>query len=228
MLMSFGNAARMVRIVEKERKGQEEKLQTLSVHVANEPRHSNAQSRSSIFSDVFRVAWNQQSSRRSWLWGSAFVCVCMFTYSVFIGLTHKQSVVFRNWLYAKFVNWRDCVNAGCSKGPTKESRRGTLPWHVTRQRWLLECLNERPESKELWLIYLQVILVARISKQYLLLHVGNWHIPLAESYWEFSSLDTRDTVDVCWCHLETQLKWSQWSKRKASHCIGIGTWCTWI
>ena len=96
-------------------------------------------------------------------------CVCMFTYSVFIRLTHKQSVVFRNWLYAKFVNWRDCLNAGCSRGPAKESRGTlpTLPWHLTRQRWLLECLNERPESKELWLIFLQVFLAERISKQHL-------------------------------------------------------------
>ena len=53
MLMSFGNATRMVRIVEKERKGQEEKLQTLSAHVANEPRHSNAQADLLYFLMVF-------------------------------------------------------------------------------------------------------------------------------------------------------------------------------
>ena len=53
MLMSFGNATRMVRIVEKERKGQEEKLQTLSAYVANEPRHSNAQADLLYFLMVF-------------------------------------------------------------------------------------------------------------------------------------------------------------------------------
>ena len=51
--MSFGNTAQMVRMVGKARKLQEEKLRTLSVHVANEPRHSNAQSRSFTFSDMF-------------------------------------------------------------------------------------------------------------------------------------------------------------------------------
>ena len=156
------------------------------------------------------------------------VCVCS-RIRYYIRLTHKQIVVFRDWLYAKFVNWCDCLNAGCSGGPAKESRGTlpTLPWHVTRQRWLLESEWKTREQG----------IVANIPSS----HSGSKDIktvppsqcgelayPLAESYWEFSSLDTRDTVDVCWCHLETLLKWSQWSKRKASHCIGIGTWCTWI
>ena len=39
MLMSFGNTDQMVAMVEKDSKGQEEKLQVLSVHVLNESRH---------------------------------------------------------------------------------------------------------------------------------------------------------------------------------------------
>ena len=190
-----------------------------------------------IFWYVFRVAWNQHDyytwatpQRQQWqkvIMRMRIVCVCS-RIRYYIRLTHKQIVVLRNWLYAKFVNWCDCLNAGCCRGPAKESRRGTSLWHVTRQRWLLECLNERPESKELWLIYLQVILVARISKQYLLLHVGNWHIHsqnLIESFLVLTREILLMYVDVIWKHCSNRR--NGW-KGKASHCIGIGTWCTWI
>ena len=53
------------------------------------------------------------------------------------------------------------------------------------------------ENKELWLIYVQVILAVRISKQYLLLHVGNWYMLLQNVIESFQVSDTRDTVDVC-------------------------------
>ena len=33
------------------------------------------------------------------------MCVCMFRYSVFVKLTHKQNVAFRNSLKAMPINW---------------------------------------------------------------------------------------------------------------------------
>ena len=53
------------------------------------------------------------------------------------------------------------------------------------------------ENKELWLIYVQVILAVRISKQYLLFHVGHWYMLLQNVIDCFLVSDTRDTVDVC-------------------------------
>ncbi len=55
-----------------------------------------------------------------------------------------------------------------------EEARGHDTWHVKAGCW--KVWKTREEGKELLLIYLQVILAERISKQHLLLHVGNWRI----------------------------------------------------
>ena len=99
-------------------------------------------------------------------------------------------------------------------------------WHVKGGCWNAWMKDQRTsENKELWLIYVQVILAVRISKQYLLLRVGKWHIHSQNLIESCLVSDTRDTVNVCWlswCHGRNG------RKRRASHCIGIGTWCTWI
>ena len=61
------------------------------------------------------------------------------------------------------------LNAGSSRGKTKENRRGTLP--TTCQKLVVrKCWKEDEGGKER---YLQVILTEWISKQYLQVHVGD-------------------------------------------------------
>ena len=78
-------------------------------------------------------------------------------------------------------------------------------------------------------MYLQAILVAMISKQYLLLRVGKWHIHSQNLIESCLVSDTEillmyvDYVDVIWKHSSNG---RNGRKKKASHCIGIGTWCT--
>ena len=80
-------------------------------------------------------------------------------------------------------------------------------WHVGKS-------ERKTRGQGIIQIYLQVILAERISKQYLLIHVGNLHIHSQNLIDSLSRLDEWDNVDVCWCHLETLIKWSQWSKKK--------------
>ena len=87
-------------------------------------------------------------------------------------------------------------------------------WHVKGGCWNAWMKDQRTsENKELWLIYVQVILAVRISKQYLLFHVGNWYMLLQNVIESFCRPDKWDSADVCWCHLETLLKWSEWSEK---------------
>ena len=188
----------------------------------------NGPSKSSIFFQMcFNVAWNQHdyytwatpngTSRRSWWWGSE-LCVCVYVH------------VFGNigWLISRVLSFAtDCKQSLSSRSTVSmqeeaEAKRRKAEarcprchdtWHVKGGCWNAWMKDQR--ARNLWLNIPSSHSGSKDIQTVPPSPCGELAYPLAESYWEFSSLDTRDTVDVCWCHLETLLKWSQWLKKKS-------------
>ena len=198
---------------------------------------SNAKSRSSVFFQYFiYIAWNQHDS----LFGppstaqaegddeDEHVCMCS-------GIRYMLS-----WLKSRVFFGADCkqslsISSTVSMQEEAEAKRRKAEarchdtWHVKGGCWKMK---ERSENKELWLIYLQVLLGARISKQYLLLHVGKLVHACGMLLRVFVGLTSEMMlmyVDVIWKYCSNGRngrKTRNMARRIALNCNGIGTCCT--